>query len=256
MKLIIVLMGDKILRVFRNSKHTGAISVIALLTSLIVLGLTVADAYMSKTTVLAQALQSVGLCPLPDKTFAEADIFYAEPSRPQPSTSGSSDAPTLTLLPSPKPVNSSEPRTVSIRGAAGKAGTAGAAGIDGLPGIKGDTGEAGSSGSSGSSGAIGATGASGVAGAAGAAGEAGAAGAAGIQGPAGTCSHVDTQGPPGPQGEKGADGITGGIGDYLVVPVCLVSARTEEYAAKELFLDTCANLKIAGTELIMLQKKE
>jgi hypothetical protein len=146
-----------------------------LVISLASVGFGVADAYASRTTGLAQALQTVGLCPVPSATSeAVADPENTVPvEKPTPQTSESSSA-----RPTPTITVSADPSASPIKGATGATGSKGATG---------SSGSAGTSGSDGATGETGATGEKGDTGATGATGAAGATGATGAQGPAGIC---------------------------------------------------------------------
>ena len=108
----------------------------------------VADAYASRTTVLAKALQSVGLCPVPSKTEGVPAPTVTVTATPTPSVSAS---PT----PSAKPTITSEPTPTPVKGAAGANGSTGTTGATGATGEKGETGATGPSGSTGSQGPAG-----------------------------------------------------------------------------------------------------
>ncbi|MFM1984782.1 MAG: hypothetical protein RL723_1217 [Actinomycetota bacterium] len=156
----------------RNSKYTMIVSLSALVISLASVGFGVADAYASRTTVLAQALQSVGLCPVPSVVQANPTPTVTVTASPKASAS---PTPSGSKSPTPKVTVSADPSASPIKGATGTNGS------------KGATGSSGSAGTSGSDGATGATGATGEKGDTGAAGSTGATGATGPQGPAGIC---------------------------------------------------------------------
>lgn len=151
------------LRFFKNSKYSNVIALSALALSVFSASFVIADAYVGRSTTLASALQSVGLCPTPTEEPAEPSTS-ASPSK----TSTPSKSPSASASPSPTPTVtvSADPSASPVKGATGANGTAGA---NGTPGDDGDTG------------ATGATGATGEK------GETGATGATGPQGPAGIC---------------------------------------------------------------------
>ena len=140
-----------------------ALSALVLAIGSVVFG--ISDAYASRTTTLAKALQSVGLCPAPG-----AD------------TAGGEQEPTATSEETPAAAGED-----GVDGSTGADGSAGSDGTNGASGLDGADGADGSDGAAGPSGADGGDGASGSAGSAGATGATGATGAMGPQGPAGIC---------------------------------------------------------------------
>lgn len=149
----------------KNSKYTNIIASSALVVSVFAAAFVIADAYVGRTTILAKVLQSVGLCPLPEKTDIETLPLATETLPPGPSGSATpssvSDAKS-SVLPSPNPIISMDPFSTSFKGETGTAGTAGSAGAPGAVGEKGETGATGSSGSAGAAGATGAQGPAGI----------------------------------------------------------------------------------------------
>ena len=115
----------------------------------------VADAYASRTTVLAKALQSVGLCPVPSKTEGVPAPTVTVTATPTPSVSAS---PT----PSAKPTINSEPTPTPVKGAAGTNGSTGSTGATGATGATGEKGDKGDKGDTGASGSTGAQGPAGI----------------------------------------------------------------------------------------------
>ena len=149
------------LKIFRNSKYTGIVAIAALVIALGGLGFSIADAYIGRTTLLAKALQSVGLCPTKEVVApapAPTVTVTASPTA-KPSVSASA-SPT----PSAKPTINSDPTPTPIKGAAGATGSSGSTGSTGATGATGATGEKGEKGDTGASGSTGATGPQGPAG--------------------------------------------------------------------------------------------
>jgi hypothetical protein len=135
------------LRFLKTSRYTMLVALSALVLSIGGLIFGVADAYASRTTVLAKALQSVGLCPVP--TSSET------PSEPAPTvTVTATPTPSVSASPTPsaKPTINSEPTPIPVKGAAGANGSTGNTGATGATGEKGDKGDTGATGSSGSTG--------------------------------------------------------------------------------------------------------
>jgi hypothetical protein len=141
-------VGEAMLRFLRTSKYTMVVALTALILAIGGLVFSVADAYASRTTVLAKALQSVGLCPVPSKTEGVPAPTVTVTATPTPSVSAS---PT----PSAKPTITSEPTPTPVKGAAGANGSTGTTGATGATGEKGETGATGPSGSTGSQGPAG-----------------------------------------------------------------------------------------------------
>jgi hypothetical protein len=133
------------LRFLKTSRYTMLVALSALILSIGGLAFSVADAYASRTTVLAKALQSVGLCPIPSKTEGVPAPTVTVTATPTPSVSAS---PT----PSAKPTINSEPTPTPVKGASGANGSTGNTGATGATGEKGDKGDTGATGSSGSTG--------------------------------------------------------------------------------------------------------
>ena len=158
------------LKIFRNSKYTGIIAISALVLALGGLGFSIADAYIARTTVLAQVLQSVGLCPTKVTDVPAPAPTVTVTAAPKPSAKPSVSA---SPTPSAKPTITSDPSAAPIKGAVGAKGAAGESGTAGSTGATGATGEKGEKGDTGSSGATGAT------------------GATGPQGPAGICDTAN-----------------------------------------------------------------
>lgn len=66
------------LKFLKNNKHTNALALGALALSIFASAFVIADAYVNRTTTLASALQSVGLCPTP---IDSTDTAVALPSQ-------------------------------------------------------------------------------------------------------------------------------------------------------------------------------
>lgn len=126
------------------------IALSALALSVFASAFTIADAYVGRTTLLAEALQSVGLCPNPEvtsQTGASTPKASATPSNSStPSKSPTSPTPTPTVT------VSAEPSASPVKGANGANGTAGANGAVGPIGATGATGEKGETGATGPTG--------------------------------------------------------------------------------------------------------
>jgi hypothetical protein len=138
------------LKVFRNGRYSTVIAISALILAMGSVVFGISDAYASRTTTLAKALQSVGLCPVPGAESAGGEQNTAV-----------------------------TPETVP--------GEDGAVGVDGNAGSDGTSGSDGKDGSAGADGVDGVDGAAGAAGANGTDGSSGSSGATGDQGPAGIC---------------------------------------------------------------------
>lgn len=150
---------------FKISKYTGIVSIIALVIALGAAGLAVADAYSVRTTVLAKALQSIGLCPLPETVASKPAPTVTVTAKPEATPLPSAEStPTSSATPSSKPTISSDPSATPVKGAAGTNGATGSDGTTGATGMVGEKGETGASGSSGSTGAQGPAGPQGPAG--------------------------------------------------------------------------------------------
>jgi hypothetical protein len=141
------------LKVFRNGRYSTVIAISALILALTSVAFGISDAYASRTTTLAKALQSVGLCPVPGPESAGGE---------------QNTALTTEIVP-------------GADGAEGEAGVDGSAGADGTSGTDGKDGSAGADGNDGVDGAAGAAGANGTD------GSSGSTGAQGATGPAGIC---------------------------------------------------------------------
>ena len=124
----------------------------------------IADAYASRTTVLAKALQSVGLCPVKQETVPLPVPTVTVTATPKPSASASAS---VSPTPSAKPTINSDPTPTPVKGAAGANGSAGNTGATGATGATGEKGEKGDAGAPGATGATGSTGATGPQGPAG-----------------------------------------------------------------------------------------
>jgi hypothetical protein len=149
------------LKFLSTSKYTMIVALSALVLSIGGLIFGIADAYASRNTVLAKALQSVGLCPVKQETVPLPVPTVTVTATPKPSaSSGASVSPT----PSAKPTINSEPTPTPVKGAAGANGAAGSAGATGATGATGEKGEKGDTGATGASGSTGATGPQGPAG--------------------------------------------------------------------------------------------
>jgi hypothetical protein len=146
-------VGEDMLRVFRNGRYSTVIAISALILALASVAFGISDAYASRTTTLAKALQSVGLCPVPGAETAGGEQNTAVTPEIVPGTDGAD----------------------------------GAAGVDGSAGADGTSGTDGKDGSNGADGVDGVDGAAGAAGANGTDGSSGSTGATGAQGPAGIC---------------------------------------------------------------------
>lgn len=121
----------------------------------------IADAYASRTTVLAKALQSVGLCPVKQETVPLPVPTVTVTSAPKPSASASAS---VSPTPSAKPTINSDPTPTPVKGAAGANGSAGNTGATGATGATGEKGEKGDKGDKGDTGSSGSTGPQGPAG--------------------------------------------------------------------------------------------
>ena len=148
--------GGNVLRVFRNGRYSTVIAISALILALASVVFGISDAYASRTTTLAKALQSVGLCPVPGAETAGG---------------GQNTAVTPEVIP----------------GADGEAGVDGTSGSDGASGSDGKDGKDGKDGADGADGVDGIAGTAGANGTDGSSGSTGATGATGAQGPAGIC---------------------------------------------------------------------
>lgn len=127
------------LKVFRNGRYSTVIAISALILAIASVAFGISDAYASRTTTLAKALQSVGLCPAPG----------AESSGSEQNTA---------VTPEVTPEATPE----VIPGTDGQAGTDGKDGVDGADGAPGPAGPAGANGADGATGATGATGPAGI----------------------------------------------------------------------------------------------
>ena len=157
-------------KAFSTSKYTGIIAISALVLALGGLGFSIADAYIARTTVLAQVLQTVGLCPVPDVDVDIESAVKPAPTVTVTATPKASVSASASPTPSSKPTINSDPTPTPVKGAAGATGSAGNTGATGATGATGEKGDKGDTGETGSAGATGAT------------------GATGPQGPAGICS--------------------------------------------------------------------
>ena len=138
------------------SKYTGIVSIVALVIALGAAGLAVADAYTVRTTVLAKVLQTVGLCPLPEKVESLPEPTVTVTETPEATSQPSVEStPSTSPKPSSKPTSTSDPSATPVKGAAGANGATGTAGTPGSTGEKGETGATGSSGSTGPQGPAG-----------------------------------------------------------------------------------------------------
>jgi hypothetical protein len=133
------------LKVFRNGRYSTVIAISALILAMGCVAFGISDAYASRTTTLAKALQSVGLCPVPGAESAGGEQNTAVTPETVPGEDGAA----------------------GVDGNAGSDGTSGSDGKDGNSGLDGSDGEAGAAGASGSDGSSGATGATGATGPAG-----------------------------------------------------------------------------------------
>ena len=157
------------LKYLKNSKYTNTIAATALVISVFAAIFVFADAFVTRTSVLAKTLQSVGLCPTPEET---PDSF----STPTPKPSVSAEQSTK---PSPIQSPSSSPEPIDPDGSSPVPSASPlkpAAGATGQPGLSGSTG---------------ATGDTGATGATGETGPAGPSGGTGPQGPAGICDYAN-----------------------------------------------------------------
>lgn len=148
----------------KNSKYTTLIALSALALSIFSSAFAIADAYVGRTTTLASALQSVGLCPVPTNSPTASD---STPSATPTKTSTPSKSPSESAAPEPQATASAEPSASPVKGATGPTGATGANGSSGSTGATGTTGATGEKGETGATGADGATGATGPAGPAG-----------------------------------------------------------------------------------------
>jgi hypothetical protein len=140
------------LKVFRNGRYSTVIAISALILALTSVAFGISDAYASRTTTLARALQSVGLCPVPGPESAGGEQNTAVTPEIVPGSDGADGAAGIDG-PSGADGNS---------GTDGKDGSAGQNGADGVDGIAGTAGANGTDGSSGSTGATGAAGPVGI----------------------------------------------------------------------------------------------
>jgi hypothetical protein len=184
---------------FRTSTFSAVAATAALVISIGSATFITLDAFNTRDTVLAQALQSVGLCNPIDQ------VVNVTPSATSTPTSEPSASTTATPESSESEASSTEPAAsaspaesaaagqdgadgqTGATGNSGKTGAAGTNGISGANGSPGEKGEKGDTGSTGSSGADGATGPAGPAGPAGSAGATGSTGATGATGANGIC---------------------------------------------------------------------
>jgi hypothetical protein len=168
---------------FRTSTFTAIAATSALVISIGSATFITLDAFNTRDTVLAKALQSVGLCN-PVETISLAN-------------------------PTPTPT--------------AETGADGVAGENGSAGENGTNGETGASGSAGSDGKDGKTGATGPAGEKGETGEKGDTGPAGTAGINGSDGATGATGATGPQGATGATGSTGATGATGANGICDIS---------------------------------
>lgn len=127
------------------------IAISALILALASVAFGISDAYASRTTTLAKALQSVGLCPVPGAETAGGEQNTAVTPEVIPGADGEAGV----------------DGSAGSDGSSGSDGKDGAAGSDGADGVDGVAGTAGANGTDGSSGSTGATGAQGATGPAG-----------------------------------------------------------------------------------------
>jgi hypothetical protein len=137
------------LKVFRNGRYSTVIAISALILALASVAFGISDAYASRTTTLAKALQSVGLCPVPGAETAGGEQNTSVTPEIVPGTDGAAGV-------------DGTAGSDGTSGTDGKDGSAGADGVDGVDGVAGAAGANGTDGSSGSSGATGAQGPAGI----------------------------------------------------------------------------------------------
>lgn len=137
---------------FRNSTLTAVAATSALVISVGSATFITLDAFNTRDTVLARALQSIGLCnPIDEAVSPSSPATSAPTSKPTSSTSATPD-------PSESESSSSEPSVSASpaeEAAAGRDGSDGSDGSDGQTGATGDSGKTGTAGATGNSGAIG-----------------------------------------------------------------------------------------------------
>jgi hypothetical protein len=78
-------------------------------------------------------------------------------------------------------------------------------------------------------------------------------GTPGPQGPAGPAGPAGDKGDKGDKGETGAKGDPGTVEGFLQVPVC-INKDNNGVAHMAMFYGTCDDLKIKGTDIVMLQR--
>ena len=137
------------LKVFRNGRYSTVIAISALILALASVVFGISDAYASRTTTLAKALQSVGLCPVPGSESASGEQNTIVTPEIVPGSDGEAGI-------------DGSAGADGTSGTDGKDGSNGADGIDGVDGAAGAAGANGTDGSSGSTGAQGATGPAGI----------------------------------------------------------------------------------------------
>ena len=147
------------LKFLSTSKYTMIVALSALLLSIGGLIFGIADAYASRTTVLAKALQSVGLCPVKQETVPLPVPTVTVTAAPKPSASASAS---VSPTPSAKPTINSDPTPTPVKGASGANGAVGNTGATGATGATGEKGEKGDAGATGATGATGTQGPAGI----------------------------------------------------------------------------------------------
>ncbi len=176
------------MNMIKHSKLTTSVAWAALGIALTFGAFTTADAFKTRDTVLAEALQSVGLCNPLDTVALVTPIptgaTGADGSNGEAGSNGLDgvDGETGEKGATGDKGAAGSDGSAGSAGSAGKDGKDGSDGTNGKNGNDGATGANGATGSTGATGATGATGSTGLAGVSGATGTAGATGAAGLNG--------------------------------------------------------------------------